>query len=101
MSNKKYTPKPIEVEEALDTWRDEDLLAVESTDVAVYEAVSPVEAFSPKPKANTYTAVEGDSYATIADKVDRGSLTKFEYAKWLYDLNGGQAITAGSEVRLG
>lgn len=50
--------------------------------------------------SNVYVAVEGDSYAAIAEKLDRGSLTKFEFAKWLYDLNGGKSISEGTEVKI-
>jgi len=103
----KNTTKPVEpvkveiVEEVIHEWVAEDLVADEATDVAVYEAVPAVETVSPVAKANTYVAVDGDSYASIAAEFNTTSLTKFQYAQFLLALNGGKSIVAGSEVRLG
>lgn len=101
MANKN-TPKPVEIiDEALYEALAADLAADEATDVAVYGAVPAVEAVSPVSKADTYVAVEGDSYASIAAEFNTTKLTKFQYAQFLMALNGGKSIVAGSEVRLG
>jgi LysM repeat protein len=101
----KNTPKPVApveiVEEELYDALVEDLAVDEATDVAVYEAVPAVETVSPVSKADTYVAKDGDSYASIAAEFNTTKLTKFQYAQFLMALNGGKAIVAGSEVRLG
>lgn len=69
--------------------------------VTVEDVVDVVELVEPVVATPTvYLAVEGDSYASIAAKLATGTLTKFEYAKWLYDLNGGKSLSEGTEVKL-
>jgi hypothetical protein len=101
----KNTQKPVQpveiVEEELYEALVEDLIVDEATDVAVYEPVPAVETISPVFKEDTYVAVDGDSYASIAAEFNTTKLSKFQYAQFLMALNGGKAIVAGSEVRLG
>lgn len=67
----------------------------------VSEAVeAPVAAFVPSAGVNTYTAVDGDSYASIAAKFKLDTETKHDYAKRLFALNGGKSISAGVGVKL-
>lgn len=79
----------------------EEDLVVDEPEVVLDEPVAVVETISTPAKADTYSAVDGDSYASIAAKFNKGAFTNFQYAKLLLDLNGGKSITAGTEVRLG
>lgn len=97
---KNYTPKPVEPVIENEEILEEDLV-VDESEVVLDEAVAVVETISAPTKADTYLAVDGDSYASIAAKFNKGSFTNFQYAKLLLDLNGGKSITAGTEVRLG
>jgi hypothetical protein len=48
----------------------------------------------------TYTADEGDTYPSIAGAFKPAGMTKHEYAKHLFAINGGRNITAGVEIKL-
>lgn len=72
-----------------------------AAEVPVYEAVPAVEAITPVDLGNTYIAVEGDSYASIAAEFNTTKISKHQYAQYLYALNGGKAIGVGTEVRIG
>jgi len=63
--------------------------------------VEPVEATKPLRKVNTFVAMPGDSYASLAASLCPEGMTKHEYAKLLFALNGGKALIPGAEVKLG
>lgn len=61
----------------------------------VAEEATPVVA-----PAGGYIVLEGDSYASIADKHKPAKMTKHDYAVELYEKNGGKALAAGVIVNL-
>lgn len=63
--------------------------------------VEPVEAVKPLRKVNTFFAMPGDSYASLAAQLCPEGMTKHEYAKLLFALNNGKALIPGTEVKLG
>lgn len=50
--------------------------------------------------AKTYTAKEGDTYASIAAAHKPAGAKAFDYAQALYELNNAKPIRAGVEVAL-
>lgn len=50
--------------------------------------------------SDTYTAKEGDTYASIAAAHCPAGMKNFAYATHLFEINGGQAITPNKTVRL-
>lgn len=50
--------------------------------------------------AGTYMAVDGDSYASIADKFKPAKMSKHEYAVELFEKNAGKTLDAGIIITL-
>lgn len=96
---KPVVPATVELLEEVisDELVEDDLTAEEVLDEPVV-VVEPI--LAPK-STDSYFAVDGDSYASIAAKFNKGSVSNFQYAKRLLDLNGGKSIASGTEVRLG
>ena len=52
-----------------------------AAEMPVYEAVPAVEAITPVDLGNTYIAVDGDSYASIAAEFNTTKISKHQYAQ--------------------
>jgi Tfp pilus assembly protein FimV len=95
MSNKKTVPTPVTVvEPAIVETVAETAPVVETPAVA---PVAPVKAAPAKPE--TYVAVDGDTFASIAARFKPEGISKHGYAVHLSLLNSG-TLRPGSEVKL-
>lgn len=92
MSQKHYKPKPAPI--AVETEVEEVLEAPQEALEAPVEAPADIE------QAKTYTAQDGDTYASLGDKFKPAGKTKHEHAKHLFALNGGKSIVPGTVIKL-
>lgn len=89
MSQKNYKPKPAPI-----------ALEPEVVEEVIETPESPVEAPAVIEQAKTYTAQDGDTYASLADKFKPAGKSKHEHAKHLFALNGGKSIVPGTVIKL-
>lgn len=61
---------------------------------------APSEAATAAPKAKTYTAKDGDSYASIAELYPVDGMTKHERAMQLWRDHGGMRLKDGTVINL-
>lgn len=74
-AKKKFTPKPVSE------------LAVEVVEL-------------PPVTPTTYTAIEGDTYASVAARFKPADKSKHEFSLYLFSKNGGTPLTAGTTIKL-
>lgn len=60
----------------------------------------PLEATKPVLQAKTYTAQNGDSYASLAARFVPAGWRKHTYALYLHEKNGGKSIKDGTVIHL-
>jgi hypothetical protein len=98
-AKKTNTPAPVELEPI-----DCDTCDCADDECAALDAVeTPVAVEAPKPvatPAGTYTAVEGDTYASVAANHPASGLTNYARAVQLHLINKGKAINAGTIIKL-
>ena len=106
MASKKPTYKAPEVAEAQEQPVEcekpcDDCVCEPVAEITPSEALeAPSEVTTPAPKAKTYTAKEGDSYALIAELHPVEGVTKHERALQLWRDHGGRKLKDGTVITL-
>ena len=106
MASKKPTYKAPAVEEAVEQPVEcetpcDDCECQPEPETTLSEALeAPSEVTTPAPKAKTYTAKEGDSYALIAELHPVEGVTKHERALQLWRDHGGRKLKDGTVITL-
>lgn len=90
MAKKETTPVEVTVDTELVPCCGKD----ECTDCVVDKPISVGEA------VGTYTAEEGDTYPSIADMFKPVGMSKHDFATYLFVLNSGKAVSAGTVIKL-
>lgn len=94
---KNNKPADIKLEDKIEDCCDSDLeLTEKCDDCPVVEVAPKIETLS----GRFYTAVEGDSYASIAAKHKPAGISTHAHATTLFALNGGKTVTAGTIIKL-
>lgn len=105
-----YNPAPIDadgdglVQDGTEFERpvEETLEPIEETVEEAVEAPVEVPAINPAELVHeaVYVAKDGDTYASIAARLNPGEVSNYNYAKALFDLNKGKTLREGTEVSL-